>query len=360
MEPAAAPVAERPTAAPPPAIDVALDGTVLAGSMPGTPGRRPGREADAVPVALAPYRIDRLPYPNDPLVSPLLVATRREAEQWCERRDARLCSELEWERACEGDGHDPFPGGPTLDVDRCAGDVAACPSGTGTLAMGFSAPEWTSSEVPADQARLGRIAVQRGARLDAPLAHHRCDARAFEVPDAATPAAFRCCVGAGPSPAYPTPDAGREFEDLALSNEQAQDILRGVPELARFADGFALHGLEDADRALARGGRDRAALAGWEPAPGPFAWSPSPGEATWVLSGTSAGSTLIAVLYPLPDRSFRHAGSFILEGEAAPLVISRTRPSRAELRWSPCWGCIGEGGTIRFDDESASIRVVSN
>jgi hypothetical protein len=95
----------------------------------------------------------------------------------------------------------------------------------------------------------------------------------------------------------------------------------------------------------------------WELAPGPFAWSPSTGEEVWVMAGSSGESALIAALYPMPDGSFRHAASFVLADETAPIAVLRTRGSRGELLWSACWGCAGESGAIRFD-ETARVVVV--
>lgn len=336
-------------------------GAVIAGSLPGTPGRRPSREADEIPIELPAFEIDRLPYPNDPLAAPRLVTSRREAEALCAERGARLCGELEWERACEGPGNDRFPGGAHLDVDRCTADPARCPSRDGVSSMGLERPEWTAGEVPSGSARMGRTAILRGALADAPIELHRCASRGFEVPDDAPPAAFRCCRGAMPPPAYPAIPMHRDVRDLAPSLDELRAALRSVPVLAPFADDFRPYDATDGDRALARGDVGRSALAGWELAPGPFAWSPSAGEEAWVIAGSSGTHALLAILYPLAGGRFVHGGSFVIEPEpgearAAPIAIARTPPSRGELQWSTCWGCPGEGGVIRFADD-ATIRV---
>lgn len=331
-------------------------GTVLAGSLPGTAFRRPSREADQVPIELPDFSIDRLPYPGDPLAPPRLVASRAEAAALCADRGARLCTELEWERACEGDAHHAFAGGEPWGPDRC-GEPAACASELGVQRLGESAPEWTASDVAPESIRMGRSAVQRGARADAPPDLHRCDARTFETPEAAAPAAFRCCVGAASPAPYPPVAMYRDFRELSISPADLRAAMRSVPELAPWADRFVPYGEAEGDLALACAGVDRRALAGWELATGPFAWSPSPGEEAWVFAGRSAGSTLVALLYPLPGGQFVHGGSFVLEGEELPIAIARTPPSRAELQWSACWGTPAEGGVIRWGDDSI-LRVI--
>jgi hypothetical protein len=357
--PATAPV----VAASPPSPTLARQvdvpaGAVRAGSAPGTAFRRPAREADEVEVELPAFGIDRHPYPNEPLAAPLLVTSRAEATARCVERGARLCTELEWERACEGDAHHSFPGGERYDADLCSRDPGACASSFGVRRLGETAHEWTASELAPELVRRGRSAVLRGARADAPADQHRCAARVFEPPEASAAAAFRCCHGPAPEVAYPTPSRARDFEDLPASPELLRGVLRTVPELAELAEGFEPYGLAEAERALACAGVDHAALAGWELAPGPFAWSPTEGEETWVLAGRSAGSTLVAVLYVRPGERFSHAASFVLDGETLPVAIARTPPSRGELQWSACWGRAGEGGVIRLGDD-ARIRVLS-
>lgn len=332
-------------------------GIVRAGSAPGTAFRRPSREADEIPLELPAFTIDRLPYPNEPLSSPRLVASRAEAAALCHERGARLCTELEWERACEGDAHHAFAGGTPWASDRCTRDAAACASEHGVLRLGESAPEWTSSDVTERSIRMGRSAVQRGARADAPADQHRCDARSFEVPEAAPPAAFRCCHGVPSALEYPEITFTRDFRDLTVGAGELRAALRTIPELASYADSFEPYGEADGDRALACAGVDRRALAGWELTTGPFAWSPTAGEEVWVLAGRSAGATLVVVLHPLAEGRFAHAGSFVLEGEELPIAIARTPPSRGELQWSACWGRSAEGGVIRWDDDSI-IRVL--
>ena len=331
-------------------------GVLLAGSAPGTADRRPSVEADLVEVPMGEVDIDRLPYPGDPSQAPRRVTTRGEAEALCAERGRRLCTELEWERACKGDGATVFPTGESVDVARCAEDPSTCASPSGATDLGLRSAEWTASDAEPRLARLERTAVARGGTPEEPRHLHRCGARRAVAPGGDEPLAFRCCGGEAPSTAYPDVGVRRMFRDLEVDEARAREILAGVPELARFAQTFHLYDHEDALRALARGGATEADMQ-WELAPGPFAWSPSPGEEVWVITGSAGDETLIAALYPLQGGRFGHAASFVFEDEAAPIAVLRTRTSRDELLWSACWGCAGESGAIRFD-EHAQIVVV--
>ncbi|MBP7681109.1 MAG: hypothetical protein KBB95_04400, partial [Deltaproteobacteria bacterium] len=77
-------------------------GTLHVGSRPGLRSRSPLREADLVALQVPAFRMDRLPYPNDPAQPPRTQVTRPQAEALCAERQQRLCDELEWERACKG------------------------------------------------------------------------------------------------------------------------------------------------------------------------------------------------------------------------------------------------------------------
>lgn len=363
VEPTEAPPPEEARPAPPltrpPGPRIAIPaGTVLAGSRPGTAGRRPAREADLVPVTIAPFEIDRVPVRAAGASMPLVAASRAEAAATCSARGGRLCSELEWERACEGEAHDPFMSGATLDLEGCSLDLGACVSSFGVSAMGIERPEWTASDLDASLVAVGASAVVRGARFDQPVASHRCDARGALAPVSDVGAAVRCCYGGDPNVGtYPTVASHPIFRAAGLEPEALRAILATVPELTAYASDFVPYGAEEGDRALARGNVLRDALAGWELAEGPFFWSPTLGDELLVFAGRGGGSTLIAALYRMTDGTYIHGGSFVLADESAPIAISRTPPSRAELRWTACFDCGGESGAIRLDEDQV-VRVV--
>jgi formylglycine-generating enzyme required for sulfatase activity len=338
-------------------------GPMRAGSLPGTAGRAPGVEADLLPVALPAFTIDRLPYPNDPSLAPRAAVSRDEAASLCSAEGKRLCSELEWERACEGATNDAaplgaiYPGGSSFDPETCGLDALACASPEGVLSLGTSLGEWTASAAPPELAQSGLDAIVRGGAAISPAAVHRCAARrAFPSATKVDGLGFRCCGGEAPSIPYPTVARARSmFQDRAMETVEARRILASVPEVARFAARFSPYDADDVDRALGRGGLSREALGGWALMAGVLVWAPADGEQAWVFAGTSGPDSLIAVLYPMPDGTFVHAASFILENEATSIAIAYGVTAPRELLWSTCWGCGGEGGAVTLKDDATIV-----
>ncbi len=352
VAPSARPPFERPTDG---AVVRIPAGQLHVGSRPGRPHRRPPVEADLSPVSIPAYDIDALPYPNDPARPAQLVGTRNEAAQLCEARGRRLCHELEWERACRGDGLDPFAVGASLDLARCVNDPLACPSSVGVFDLGVRAPEWTASDADERLASLERTAVARGGRASHSLAAHRCGTRHAVNPAGGGRAlGFRCCGGDAPDLSYPDVGLRRTFRDLELDQSRYREVLASIPELARFADAFVAYAEIAATRALTRGGASADSVL-WDVAPGPFAWSPTPGEEVWIIAGRSGEVSLLAALYPNPDGTFHHAASFIFAEAETPIAVLRTRSERSQLQWTTCWSCGGESGTVSFTDEARIV-----
>jgi hypothetical protein len=283
----------------------------------------------------------------------MLVTSRRQAASLCEERGARLCHELEWERACKGDETSTYATGGSIDIAACATDPNACASPLGVLDLGVRAAEWTASDADPELVMLDRTVVVRGGRTNDDLALHRCSARQASLPQDARPTAFRCCSGAPLSIAYPDVGQHRVFRDLRDDRARIREALASVPQLARYAQDFIPWGREDGLHALARGNATE--LTDWEVARGPFSWSPTTGEEVWVIAGTSGHASLIAALYPRTDGTFIHAASFVMTDEPAPIAILRSRGSRGELLWTACWGCGGESGNIRFAEDSRIV-----
>ncbi len=332
-------------------------GTLVAGSMPGSEDRDPSREADLVPVTLAGYRIDRLPYPNDPSLAPLTGVSRAEAAELCSAEGKRLCSELEWERACKGDRDRRFPTGPSLDLDACASDPTACASPFGVLAMGVAGFEWTASPVTSGLGSERYSAVVRGARADDPLTERRCAAR--HALDPTEPeAGFRCCRGAPTDAAvYPVEDRRHPFVDRAVPEDELRRILASLPELARFAPRFSLFDAEAVDDALERGGASRESVP-WTLVEGVLVWSPEQGEEAWVFAGGDGESTVLAVIHPLPDGSFVHGSSFVIAGEEAPpIALGWDYGQRRQVLWAASWGETGESGVVEHRDDHRIVIV---
>jgi formylglycine-generating enzyme len=173
------------------------------------------READTEPpgveVALAGFYIDVLPWPNEAGAIPTTNVSRDEAVRLCESENKRLCSELEWERACKGPDNARYEYGSTFDARVCnagqpadtsarhpCGERTACRSGFGVREMHGGAWEWTDStwNRGATSHREDPLGVARGGNDPAGELATRCAFARATPPGARSPATgFRCCGG---------------------------------------------------------------------------------------------------------------------------------------------------------------------
>jgi len=353
--------APLPAAAPATPPGMPQDGTELAiragsvglGSRPGTPMRDPSAEADLVSVELPAFAIDALPYPNEVGKPARTGVSRDEAAALCEARGKRLCSELEWERACKGPAGSTFTTGETLDLARCKAEPATCRSSEGALGLGIALREWTRSEEPGGLGHTPRTAVARGAALDADADAHRCAARTGLTADSrADDLGFRCCRGSSPTAEYPVEPERPFTRPLGLDERGARDELSKVPELAAFAGTFTPFDDAAADAALRRGGASRTGITLWQFLPAAVAWSPMPGEELHVFSGRTAQGALLAVLYAHSDGRFTHAASTVIAEPEATIAVGGSADHARQLIFTTCYGCPGEGGTIRFGEDA--------
>jgi hypothetical protein len=166
-------------------------------------------EADlpGVDVPLGGFYIDVLPWPNEVGAIPTTNVTRDEATRLCEEKRKRLCSELEWERACKGPDNLRFEYGSTYDSSTCgaglsadasarrpSGARAACRSAFGVREMHGGAWEWTDSTWHRGTTRP--FGVLRGGNDVAGDLVSRCaNARSFSADDRSPTTGFRCCAG---------------------------------------------------------------------------------------------------------------------------------------------------------------------
>ena len=66
------------------------------------------------------YCIDRYEAPNVAGEYPLVMESAASAEAWCNKKKKRLCTEDEWERACQGPQGFAYPYGNAHEDARCA------------------------------------------------------------------------------------------------------------------------------------------------------------------------------------------------------------------------------------------------
>lgn len=65
------------------------------------------------------FCIDRFEYPNLKGAYPIIMVNYTESESLCREQGKRLCNELEWTFACEGEEATPYPYGYARDSNKC-------------------------------------------------------------------------------------------------------------------------------------------------------------------------------------------------------------------------------------------------
>ena len=149
------------------------------------------------------YCIDRYEYPGKGQ-TPRGMVSWQEAGILCRRRGKRLCSELEWERACKGESVYRYPYGNKFNVNRCntrgpnhknrlvkrTGSFPGCKNSFGVYDMSGNVAEWTLSSFYKGSTRR----TIRGGSSNRPDWAVRCASRSSANPDVKKPTlGFRCC-----------------------------------------------------------------------------------------------------------------------------------------------------------------------
>ncbi|HEX2676677.1 MAG TPA: hypothetical protein VHM19_08560 [Polyangiales bacterium] len=149
---------------------------------------------------------------------------------------------------------------------------------------------------------------------------------------------------AAPGPAIDT-------STLQTTRDAWQTYLRSVPELARYARQFVPFNGKAQDEALRRGDRSRNSVTAWAIADGPIAWTPVPNAPKyWIAAGSIGERALIAVL-EVQASGLRHAASLVIDDKDTSVAIGTSTDKPAEVLWSTCYGCPGEGGSILLGDD---------
>ena len=334
-------------------------GKFFAGSTPGDPGRDPTLEAASLEVELGAFEIDKLPHPNDPKKPPIFGADRDQASELCVAAGGRLCTELEWERACKGVEGEAYAGAAAF-APGCAKNPETCASGFGVLAMGGAMREWTASDVaPIKGFRTHAAAAVRGARADAADVDHRCAHRVTVDAESSAPdLGFRCCYGARDAATIPSPELGAPFQETSFPPDRLAALFASNPKLEAFASEVKYFRKEAAIATVRKRGESRAPDAA-APAPAdvlttsPLLWNPVPGEELLVVAGQSAGDrAFVVVFHRLSGERLRVAAAFLMEAEQGPIVLSYNPNVRKKLGWAICWECSGEAGNISYRNEN--------
>ncbi len=328
-------------------------GDFLAGSVPGENGRRPEVEPRRKKVTLGPFTIDKLPYPGEPGKPALTGVGRDRAERLCADRGARLCTELEWERACKGPRSDDFAGGATWD-GRCGTSPESCASGFEILGMG-ALREWTASDVvPTVEGQLRRAAV-RGAAHDAEAPLHRCAHRTgLDATLEAEDLGFRCCKGPPNAAVVTEPKLGQTYLRAKLPATRLEALLRASPITESLGkDVVYFRDPDAANTVIARGPGDKK---GFSFTVAPLLWNPVAGADFLVVAARSGKDTSFVVVFRvIGEDEYALASSFVMKNEPGPVALAYDGYIRPRLHFTTCWGCPGETGKILYREPDSPI-----
>jgi formylglycine-generating enzyme required for sulfatase activity len=183
-------------------------GILKAGSSPHRAPRVAEEEMPSVDVELHGFYIDLMPFPNEPGAIPSSNVTREEAQKLCDAKGKRLCTELEWERACKGPDNTTYEYGEAYRASSCGtgvsieqaskrptGERSACKSGFGVLELHGGVWEWTSSSWGRGS-KNPELGVLRGGNSEAGELVGRCaNALARAASSKGPTMGFRCCSG---------------------------------------------------------------------------------------------------------------------------------------------------------------------
>jgi formylglycine-generating enzyme required for sulfatase activity len=183
-------------------------GTLHAGTPTNRAPRVPDEEMPGDAVEMAGFYIDLLAYPNEPGAIPTSNVTRDDAEQLCVAKGKRLCTELEWERACKGPDSTTYEYGDAYRAATCgtgvtseegarrpSGEHPQCKSAFGASDMHGGAWEWTSSSW-GRSSKDAHLGVLRGGNSAAGELVGRCANAIARSPAKKSPTwGFRCCAG---------------------------------------------------------------------------------------------------------------------------------------------------------------------
>ena len=177
-------------------------GALRAGTPCGGVPRITNEELVGDSIAMTEFSIDVLPYPNEPGKPARVDVTQAEAQALCAAEGKRLCTELEWERACKGPSNATFEYGAAYNAGPCkvAPDLVLdrrpkCVSPFGVKDQHGLVWEWTSSAW--GRGTSGDLVAVRGGPGSATVLQARCANGQGRAKDAkAKDVGFRCCSGA--------------------------------------------------------------------------------------------------------------------------------------------------------------------
>ena len=195
-----------PEPAPPPRRGMVWipGGALVAGTPPASLPRIADEEMPGEQVILRGFYIDEFPFPNEDGAIPLTNIPQSEAGRLCEEQGKRLCTELEWERACKGPENWPYEYGERYDAKRCGtgtlpkllpnGIRVGCRGTFGVRDLHGGAWEWTASEWGRGT-HDGMMTVRGGNATAGELVGRCANAMGRPPEQPSGVVGFRCCAG---------------------------------------------------------------------------------------------------------------------------------------------------------------------
>ncbi len=197
-------------------------GALVAGTPPNALPRIADEEMPGEQVVIDGFFVDRFPHPNEEGAIPHTNVSRSEAATLCKEAGKRLCSELEWERACKGPENTTYVNGNRYRPEVCGmgaqpallptGLRYGCRSGFGVHDLHGGVWEWTRSDWGRGTTD-GRATLRGGNAVAGEIAG-RCANAKPRSPDAKDGTiGFRCCIGKDdPEEVSLTVHRGRKLE----------------------------------------------------------------------------------------------------------------------------------------------------
>jgi hypothetical protein len=239
-------------------------------------------------------------------------------------------------------------------------------SWVGASAFGLPLALWACGQAPTTHASRVEVATARAhaaATAAQPPASTQWKTLATPQPTASSAPVPTPELRAATHKLAPPPQPATDTATTAGARELGNDrdawrtVLAHVPELSRHAASFEPFGAKAAEEALKKGKRSRANVIAWSIANGPLTWSPTPDRELWVAAGSVGRRALVAVLSPQRDGSIRHEVSLLIDDQDAQVALASSLEHPDELLWSTCYGCPGEGGSIRLGDDGRARFV---
>jgi hypothetical protein len=218
-------------------------GALVAGTAPEAFPRLADAEMPGEQVILHGFYIDVFPFPNEEGAIPVSNVSQADAAASCEELGKRLCSELEWERACKGPDNLVYEYGNVYRADRCGtgtdaslrpnGFLVGCRSEFGVRDLHGGVWEWTASAWGRGSERP-LVTVRGGNAPHGELVGRCANGMGRPADGKSGNVGFRCCAG-------PKNDAevvlevtrGNKLDVRDVDKELASEVLALLPEQAR-------------------------------------------------------------------------------------------------------------------------------